>query len=254
MTKELTKEFLETIKEEKEAYKKSHLPELKIFNNAETKNVSRLHYKKDFSNDMLIIKDEVYDLSAIYFKNNTHDNLIARIMMDKKIEDNLDKDKLADFLLKNADDNSLSCINHIVFTYDEDLDNQDESIRDDLRDIIDDDIVFFCGTNNFGGVYDNEQTIFINYLNIEKQAEDFVKENNTVDIEDVIRSSICYALFYSMQELDYAYNILNEEDYPSIKSQNKAFEKNAIDKMSECIDDFNILKDDKEQEQGLELA
>ena len=30
MTKELTKEFLETIKEEKEAYKKSHLPELKI--------------------------------------------------------------------------------------------------------------------------------------------------------------------------------------------------------------------------------
>ena len=151
MTKELTKEFLETIKEEKEAYKKSHLPELKIFNNAETKNVSRLHYKKDFSNDMLIIKDEVYDLSAIYFKNNTHDNLIARIMMDKKIEDNLDKDKLADFLLKNADDNSLSCINHIVFTYDEDLDNQDESIRDDLRDIIDDDIVFFCGTNNFGG-------------------------------------------------------------------------------------------------------
>lgn len=105
-----------------------------------------------------------------------------------------------------------------------------------------------------GGVYDDAQTIFINYLNIEKQAEDFVKENNTVDIEDVIRSSICYALFYSMQELDYAYNILNEEDYPSIKSQNKAFEKNAIDKMSECIDDFNILKDDKEQEQGLELA
>ena len=250
----MTKEFLEAIKEEKESYKKSHLPELKIFNNVETKDVSQLHYNKDFSNDMLIIKDEVYDLSGIYFKNNTHDNLVARIMMDKKIEDNLDKDKLADFLLKNAEDNSLSCINHIVFTYDEDLDNQDESIRDDLRDIIDDDMVFFCGTNNFGGVYDDGQTIFINYLNIEKQAEDFVKENNTVDIEDTIRSSICYALFYSMQELDYAYNILNEEDYPSIKSQNKAFEKNAIDKMSECIDDFNILKDNKEQEQGLELA
>lgn len=245
----MTKEFLEAIKEDL-----PELTELKIFNNVETKDVSQLHYKKDFSNDMLIIKDEVYDLSGIYFKNNTHDNLAARIMMDKKIEDNLDKDKLADFLLKNVEDNSLSCINHIVFTYDEDLANQDESIRDDLRDIIDDDIVFFCGTNNFGGVYDDGQTIFINYLNIEKQAEDFVKENNTVDIEDAIRSSICYALFYSMQELDYAYNILNEEEYTSIKSQNKAFEKNAIDKMSECIDDFNILKDDKEQEQELELA
>ena len=34
----MTKEFLEAIKED--------LPELKIFNNVETKDVSQLHYKK----------------------------------------------------------------------------------------------------------------------------------------------------------------------------------------------------------------
>lgn len=200
-------EFVEKEKDNKEFH---------LYNKNELKAFSNKHYKCDLSKNIVGYDDQYADVKRTYFIENTKKNVLPRIMMDDILTEHIDKNKLTDFLLNYIEEDALSVLNHIVFLYDIDLDNQDKSIRDDVRDYIDNDNVFWICEHIPSTVDVDNQSIYINYKILVELSEE-IADNKGLDVEDVMKEQLCYTMIHQARVLAAFCNELlkvGKYDYP----------------------------------------
>lgn len=200
-------EFVEKEKDNKEFH---------LYNKNELKAFSNKHYKCDLSKNIVGYNDQYADVKRTYFIENTKKNVLPRIMMDDILTEHIDKNKLADFLLNYIEEDALSVLNHIVFLYDIDLDNQEKSIRDDVRDYIDNDNVFWICEHIPSTVDVDNQSIYINYKILVELSEE-IADNKGLDVEDVMKEQLCYTMIHQARVLAAFCNELlkvGKYDYP----------------------------------------
>lgn len=200
-------EFVEKEKDNKEFH---------LYNKNELKAFSNKHYKCDLSKNIVGYNDQYADVKRTYFIENTKKNVLPRIMMDDILTEHIDKNKLADFLLNYIEEDALSVLNHIVFLYDIDLDNQEKSIRDDVRDYIDNDNVFWICEHIPSTVDVDNQSIYINYKILVELSEE-IANNKGLDVEDVMKEQLCYTMIHQARVLAAFCNELlkvGKYDYP----------------------------------------
>lgn len=200
-------EFVEKEKDNKEFH---------LYNKNELKAFSNKHYKCDLSKNIVGYDDQYADVKRTYFIENTKKNVLPRIMMDDILTEHIDKNKLADFLLNYIEEDALSVLNHIVFLYDIDLDNQEKSIRDDVRDYIDNDNVFWICEHIPSTVDVDNQSIYINYKILVELSEE-IADNKGLDVEDVMKEQLCYTMIHQARVLAAFCNELlkvGKYDYP----------------------------------------
>ena len=200
-------EFVEKEKDNKEFH---------LYNKNELKAFSNKHYKCDLSKNIVGYDDQYADVKRTYFIENTKKNVLPRIMMDDILTEHIDKNKLTDFLLNYIEEDALSVLNHIVFLYDIDLDNQEKSIRDDVRDYIDNDNVFWICEHIPSTVDVDNQSIYINYKILVELSEE-IADNKGLDVEDVMKEQLCYTMIHQARVLAAFCNELlkvGKYDYP----------------------------------------
>lgn len=200
-------EFVEKEKDNKEFH---------LYNKNELKAFSNKHYKCDLSKNIVGYNDQYADVKRTYFIENTKKNVLPRIMMDDILTEHIDKNKLADFLLNYIEEDALSVLNHIVFLYDIDLDNQEKSIRDDVRDYINNDNVFWICEHIPSTVDVDNQSIYINYKILVELSEE-IADNKGLDVEDVMKEQLCYTMIHQARVLAAFCNELlkvGKYDYP----------------------------------------
>ena len=236
-------EFVEEEKDNKEFH---------LYNKNELKAFSNKHYKCDLSENIVGYNDQYADVKRTYFIENTKKNVLPRIMMDDILTEHIDKNKLADFLLNYINKDALSILNHIVFLYDIDLDNQEKSIRDDVRDYIDDDNVFWLCEHIPSTIDIDNQSIYINYKILVELSEE-IANNEGLDVEDVMKEQLCYTIIHQARVLAAYCNELiltDKNDYPYLGQEIHQLDKQGrrdlyAEKMTEaCLPTFDLLIDE----------
>lgn len=161
------------------------------------------------------------EYERIYFHSDTIETLKQRILIDPPLDTFLDKEKLAEFLLKYMDSNSIICMNKLALVYE--TEDNPSKVREVLEEETGDEYAWYIaelGDNQLGCTWVEKQIPVINVSNLVESANNIaLHPDEYLTVEDIFTEGLLQTIFHECRHLFYECNELisigNDTKYPS---------------------------------------
>lgn len=186
--------------------------------------------------------DEENEYYSIYHFNDSKESVAKRILMDKEVEEFLDKEALASFLLEYLDANSLMVMEKLVFVFG----NPDKpsDIRHRLEEEYCDEYALYVGEDNLGVTWVERQICLINVSELLKNSVSIANyEGEYRSINYIFTEGLLQTIFHECRHLLYECNEIVEigegTEYASDGGEEYYVEEYGNDMADMLISTFN---------------
>ena len=185
---------------------------------------------------------EEYGYERFYYFDETESTLENRIVMDKEVEDFLDKKALSKFLCERLDSNSLMALEKMVFVFDNGEDYS--KVRQGLAEEYGDEYALYVSEDCLGMTWVDRQIVVVNVSELVESSVDIANEPDEMfSAEYIFSEGLLQTIFHECRHLFYECNEIVQTgigtEYPADGGIERKVEEYGNDMAEKYIGEFN---------------